>query len=80
MLFYINKTTKLTSGNNIILYNNNKLVTDKCTDDIHELLADIKFSEKRSSACQKEEATYIYFIDYLEECERGKVFIYNYTP
>ena len=42
-------------------------------DDIRELLADIKFSEKGSSARQKEEATYIYFTDYLEECERGKV-------
>lgn len=46
--------------------------TTKLTpDDIRELLADIKFSEKGSSARQKEEATYIYFIDYLEECERA---------
>ena len=42
------------------------------TDIVRKLFIDIKFSEKGSNARQREENTYMFFVDYLEACERGK--------
>ena len=41
------------------------------TDGIIKMFKDIRFSEKGSNCREKEEATYMMFIDYLEECEAG---------
>ncbi len=38
-------------------------------DGLQALLKDIRFSPKGSSERVKEESTYMYFIDFLNECE-----------
>ena len=42
------------------------------SDDIRKLLK-VKFSEKGSSAREREEATYMKFLTYLQNCERSKL-------
>lgn len=38
-------------------------------DDIRELFTEVKYSEKGSNERKKEEASYMFFYDYMEECQ-----------
>lgn len=42
------------------------------TDLIHTLFTEIWYSEAGTNARIKEEAAFMYFIDYLDDCARGK--------
>ena len=44
-----------------------------CADKLRKLFTEIRYSTKGSSARMKEEMTFTYFIDYLDDCEGGKV-------
>lgn len=41
------------------------------TDSIRKLFTDIKYSEKGMNDREHEEMAYMYFIDYLDDCEKG---------
>ena len=42
-------------------------------DKLRNLFTDIKYSEKGSSIRIREETAFMYFVDYLDDCEGGKV-------
>lgn len=42
-------------------------------DIIIEIFKEVRYSESGSNDRIKEEATYALFIDYLDECEKGKL-------
>ena len=44
-----------------------------CADKLRNLFTDIKYSEKGSSIRIREETAFMYFVDYLDDCEGGKV-------
>ncbi len=41
-------------------------------DTVRKLFKHVKFSEAGSNDRQKEEDAYMYFLDYLDGCEKGK--------
>lgn len=42
-----------------------------CVDSIRKLFTEIRYSELGTNARVKEEAAFMYLIDYLDDCERG---------
>ena len=40
-------------------------------DSVRKLFTEIQFSEAGMNAGTKEEAAYLHFVDYLDNCERG---------
>ena len=40
-------------------------------DTIRKLFSEIKFSEKGTNERENEERAFMYFVDYLEDCESG---------
>ena len=43
------------------------------TDSVRSLFKQVKFSEEGSNARLKEQNSYMMFLDYLDDCERGKL-------
>lgn len=43
-----------------------------CSDDIRTMFKVIRYSEKGSNEREREEAAYMYFVDYLDDCEKGR--------
>ena len=41
-------------------------------DVVHKVFREIKFSEQRSNHRTREENSYMYFLEYLDICEKGK--------
>lgn len=44
-------------------------------DVLRKLFTNIKYSQRGSSARIREETTFMYFVEYLDDCEGGKVLI-----
>lgn len=44
----------------------------KTVDDIRKIFTEVKYSEKGSNDRIKEEATFMFFVDYLDDCEGSK--------
>ena len=42
-------------------------------DDIRKLFTKIIYSEKGTNDREQEEATFMFFMDYMEDCERGNL-------
>ena len=40
-------------------------------DSIRKLFTEVRFSEAGTNARTREEAAYMHFVDYLDDCERG---------
>ena len=40
-------------------------------DSIRKLFTEVRFSEAGTTARTREEAAYMHFVDYLDDCERG---------
>ena len=58
---------KLTAGRTLLLF----LFSIYFIDTIRKMFSTIKFSEVGSNSRVSEETAYAYFIDYLEDCEKG---------
>ncbi len=70
--FYVMKEFKLTAGYcNLNCCLCNIIIILLLTDCVRKIFKAIEFSEKGSNAREKEETTYMMFLDYLHECERG---------
>ncbi len=54
------------------------IVYDMCMlllDDIRKMFSKVMYSAEGSNDRMKEEATYMFFVDYLDDCEGSKWFI-----
>ncbi len=67
--FCMNKQKKLTSGNDIFNYPNNFLLICYYAGYVRKLFTLIKFSEQGNNNRVDEEATYMFFLDYMDACE-----------
>ena len=50
-----------------------RLIFSYIADTFRKLFLDTRFSEQGSNSREREEKVYMFFLDYLEECEQGSI-------